>query len=199
MDPKIPWNRLFLFWDAYDKEFEFLLEKWHSDATRLRSKRSHNPLWDSFLDTWGNGKFVDKDVPLGAKSYFAALGYVSVGVMNDCLKVLRSILETDRDNNIVIPPKLKVDEETANQAAEQELKRLFTQEFSKEFDALDKKVDPCVKKAADESTGDEYLLALHRMTEIETGCFKVQKHFLDKGEIINPETGEVIDSKTGEA
>ena len=71
------------------------------------------------------------------------------------------------------------------------LKRLFNEEFSKEFDALDKKVDPCVKKVADESQGDEYLLALHRMTAIEAGCFKVQKHFLDKGEVIDPKTGEV--------
>jgi hypothetical protein len=190
MDPKkILWHRLFLFWEAYDLEFTLLLDKWHRDATRLRGdppRPSFNPLWDSFLDTWGKGGFVDDRVKLDDKSYFAALGAVSVGVKADCLRILQSILKTDSNKNIIFPPELAVDDETANREADNELKRLLKDEFSKEFDALEKKVDPCVKKAADESRGDEYLLALHRMTTIETGCFEVQKHFLETGEVIEP-------------
>ena len=74
----------------------------------------------SFLDTWGKGHFEDNRVTLDDKSYFAALGAVSVGVKADCLEVLRSILKTDSDNNIMIPPELKVDEETANREADKE-------------------------------------------------------------------------------
>jgi hypothetical protein len=190
MDPvNIPWHRLYLFWEAYDLEFTLLLDKWHLDATRLRGsppRPSTNPLWDSFLDTWGKGQFEDDGVKLDDKSYFAALGSVSVGVKARCLKVLQSILKTDGNGNIMFPPEPKVDEETANREADKELQRLFNDEFSKEFAALECKVDPCVKRAADESRGDEYLLALHRMTAIETGCFEVQQHFLKTGEVITP-------------
>ena len=92
-----------MFWESHQKEFTDLLEKWHIDTVRLRRpdpdpkvppRTTGNVLYDLFLDTWGKDKFEDDKVPLDQKSYFAALGDVSIKVRAECLKVLMDILET---------------------------------------------------------------------------------------------------------
>jgi len=190
-DPvKVLWHRLFLFWESYDKEFTNLLENWHNDTAQIRrpdngpARSTGNVLYDSFLDTWGKDKFEDNRVPLGQKSYFAALADVSIGVRAECHKVLKAILETVDGHPDVFkdPPKLKIPEQQANELAQKELSKLFTQ-FSKELAALGTEIDPCVETAT-QRLNDHYLEALLRMMQIETRCFKVQAHFLDTGMVL---------------
>jgi hypothetical protein len=197
----VPWHRLYQFWEAYDKEYTNLLKKWHNDTAQLRRppppprpgepKRdpwpipSGNVLYDSFLDTWGEGNFEDESVGLDEKSYFAALATASVEPRAECLKVLQHILEIDEDGVPLDPPQLKVPVEEANAKAEAARGKLLTR-FSTDFDALKNKVDPNVRNAIGGSD-DRYLKALLRMMDIETECFRVQRDFLKTGTITEPE------------
>ena len=189
-DPeKIAWHKLFLFWESYEKEFTDLLADWHRDTVKRRTpdpdptvppRSTGNVLYDSFLDTWGKGKFEDPNVSLDRKSYFAALADVSIGVRNECLKVLRGILKADENGNIT--PDLKVDVETANRKAQEELDRQF-EIFNNVHQTLKTKIDPCVENAI-QGSNDPYLKALLRMMLIETRCFEVQKNFLETGKVL---------------
>jgi hypothetical protein len=187
-DPvNVTWHRLFLFWESYEKEFINFLMDWHNDTAGKRTpgpgpaRSTGNVLFDSFLDTWGMGDFVDHEVPLEKKSYFAALGVPSIAVRDECLKVLKRILKT-QEGEITNPPE-PIDEGEANDAAQKELETL-SKEFGDVIKTLKTKIDPCVEKAYKESNGDDYLEALLRMMRIETRCFEVQKHFLDTGKVL---------------
>jgi hypothetical protein len=187
-DPvNMPWHRLFLFWEAYNKEFMNLLNKWHDDTAQLRTPgpgpvvSSGNVLYDSFLDTWGKGNFEDPNVPLGEKSYFAAVAVASIEPRAKCLAVLKDILETNDNGDFQQPLKLKVSPQVANDKAQEALNELENR-FSNEFDALNDKVDPKLREAIGASS-DTYLKALRRMMDIETGCFKVQRDFLKTGRV----------------
>lgn len=185
-----PWHRLFLFWEAYNKEFINLLKKWHNDTAQIRRPgpgeepgelvSSGNVLFDSFLDTWGEGNFQDPKVPLDKKSYFAALADASIEPRAKCFEVLQDILETTKDD-FKQPLKLKVSPQEANAKAQEALDRL-EKRFSNEFGALHDKVDPKLKEAIGDSS-DTYLKALLRMMDIETECFKVQRDFLKTGKV----------------
>ena len=64
-------DRLYLFWQAYDEEAK-LLEKRHYDPVQIKraidmSGGSRNPLYVSFLNTWGKDKFQSDRVPLDQK------------------------------------------------------------------------------------------------------------------------------------
>ena len=188
-----PWHRLFLFWEAYNKEFMNLLNKWHDDTAQIRrpgpgpgmgpgpAVSSGNVLYDSFLDTWGEGNFEDPNVPLDKKSYFAALAVASIEPRAKCLKALKDILETNANGDLKQPLKLKVSPQVANDKAQEALDQLETR-FSNEFDALHDKVDPKLREAIGESR-DTYFKALLRMMDIETECFKVQRDFLKTGKV----------------
>ena len=191
-DPeKTYWHRLFLFWEAYNKEFINLLKKWHNDTAQIRMPgprrgpiSTKNVLYDSFLDTWGMGNFEDDRVELGQKSYFAALAAASIEPRAECLEVLREILETGPDGDPKEPPRLRVPPEEANAKAKEALADL-EKRFSNEFDTLHNKVDPKLRELIGGS-GDTYLKALLRMMEIETECFKVQRDFLETGTVPAP-------------
>src|SRR5262245_45690757 len=98
-------DRLYLFWQAYDEEAK-LLEKWHDDPRDIKraidmSGGSRNPLYVSFLDTWGKDKF-ESDGPLAQKSYFAVLGVVSRWLRDECLAVLNEVVDRDRDGTFKV-------------------------------------------------------------------------------------------------
>ena len=186
-DPeKKAWHRFFLFWESYEKEFTNLLMDWHNDTAGIRTpgpgpaRSTGNVLYDSFLDTWGKGNFVDS-TGLDQKSYFAALAVPSISVRDECLEVLKRILKTE--NGQITNPPQPIDEEKANDAAQKELETL-SMEFGEVLEALKDKIDPCVENAFKESNGNDYLEALLRMMRIETRCFEVQKHFLDTGKVL---------------
>jgi hypothetical protein len=184
-----PWHRLFLFWETYNKEFINLLKKWHDDTAQLRTPgpgigpgplvSSGNELYDSFLDTWGEGNFEDPNVSLDDKSYFAAVGVASIEPRAQCLQVLKNILETNPNGDLKQPLKLKVSPQVANNMAQAALDQLGTR-FSNIYDTLKDKVDPNVSAAIGGSS-DTYLKCLQRMMDIETECFKVQRDFLKTG------------------
>jgi hypothetical protein len=183
------WHKLFLFWEAYDDEFTILLTAWHDDAAQRRAgtppRSSGNVLYDSFLDTWGKGNFVDPNVPLDKKSYFAALAVASMEPKAICLGALEGILKTKREDGCFAgfedPLQLTVSPEKANEKAKEALATLV-ERFSNEFNALDQKVDPKLREAIGQSS-DTYLKALIRMMDIETECFKVQRDFLVTGKV----------------
>jgi hypothetical protein len=193
-DPvRTAWHKLFLFWEAYDKEFTKLLMKWHNDAAQVRTpgtstspRTTGNVLYDSFLDTWGKGNFEDGKVDLDKKSYFAALAVASVEPKDECLNALCKILKTKKENGRFVgfekPLQLTVSPEEANTEAKKALDKL-TVRFSRDAHDLDEKIDPKLREAIGQSP-DTYLKALLRMMDIETKCFKVQEHFLNTGEIL---------------
>jgi hypothetical protein len=185
MDPVNSYaDRLYLFWHAYEEEANSLLEKWHNDPKRIKAANdsaggSGNPLYDSFLDTWGNGPFESDSVPLERKSYFAALGFVSRWLRDRCL----GVLATDPKN-----PKLAVVDESGkpmlalNKSDKDARDKVadLTNVFKGELDGLDK-VDTTTEDVA--RGEDRYLRALRRMMLIETDCFKTQKYFLENGRV----------------
>jgi hypothetical protein len=185
MDPVNSYtDRLYLFWHAYEDEANSLLEKWHDDPKRIKAANessggSGNPLYDSFLDTWGNGPFESDSVPLEKKSYFAALGYVSRWLRDRCLEVLA----TDPKN-----PKMAVvdasgkpmlalnksDKDARDKVAD------LAELFKGELGGIDK-VDTAAEDVA--RGEDRYLRALLRMMKIETDCFQTQSYFLEQGRV----------------
>jgi hypothetical protein len=182
------WHKLFLFWEAYDKEFTKLLMKWHNDAAQVRTpgpkeppRTTGNVLYDSFLDTWGKGDFEDGKVDLNKKSYFAALAVASVEPKAECLNALRKILKTN-NGGFEKPLQLKVSPQEANVEAQKALDTLKVR-FHRDANDLDRKIDPKLREAIGNSP-DIYLKALLRMMDIETKCFKVQDHFLQTGQIL---------------
>jgi hypothetical protein len=179
------WIRLALFWHAYAEEFK-LLESWHISTERAQ-RPTGNILYDSFLDTWGKGKWnevEDDSVPFEKRTYFQALGVVSHQLLKHLRNVLNTILVSDGDK-FKLPPELKpgIDPKDADKMAQGEIDKITT--------ALDRcvipgleKADKEVKNVLDNCPKDPYLNALLRMMLIETKCFKIQRHFLEKGEIL---------------
>jgi len=177
-----PWHRLFIFWEAYAKEFTNLLKPWHNSAAQPQ-RNPHNEFYNSFLDTWGKGNFVDASVELKDKSYFAALATASFGPLNQCLATLKKMLKTDSNGNFIEPPTLTINEDEANKMANTVLTALAMQ-YHEEADVL-KKVDGAVKSVIGGSRDPKnpYLQALIRMMDIETNCFRRQAYFLDHGKL----------------
>jgi hypothetical protein len=183
-------DRLFLFWHAYDKEAADLLQAWHLDAARARARGSSgNVLYDSFLDTWGNGEF-ENNLPLEEKSYFSALGVVSKGLRDQCTEVLDQILERQAGGERTpggrykVPLQLLVDRPDADSKAEVAINDIL-RPFDIEHTSLKDKIDPFVADEVEASNHDPYLEALQRMMNIETKCFSTQKQFLETGNVPN--------------
>jgi len=185
-DPrKTALGKLFWFWNAYDEE-ETLLEAWHNDTALVRQP-SGNVLFDSFLDTWGKGKWdqVRKPgrVPWSKMTYFQTLGVVSHRLRERCRKVLDKFL-VRRSRGFQIPPQLKpgVNPADAEREAGTEVKQLLAAFNDPEIPSL-KEIDEKVKKilAGRRARNNLYLNALLKMMLIETDCFRIQKRFLQKG------------------
>ena len=79
-DPNSDAHKLLFFWEAYHREAE-PPRAWHELASKqggpTRPQHYDNILYNSFLDTWGKHKF-ENSLPMGEKSWFSALGNVSV-------------------------------------------------------------------------------------------------------------------------
>jgi hypothetical protein len=185
-DPKkYALGKLFWFWNAYDEE-EKLLESWHISTASVRQPTG-NPLYDSFLDTWGKGKWNDVRkpgrVPWSKRTYFQTLGVVSHRLRERCRKVLDQFLVRTGDK-FKIPPELKpgVNPAVAEREAKIEAKNLLAAFNDPEIPSL-KELDEKVKKilTGRHARNNIYLNALLRMMLIETDCFRIQKRFLQKG------------------
>jgi hypothetical protein len=202
LDPQISFvDRLYLFWQAYDEEAK-LLEKWHDDPVRdLKvmnmggGSRNPNPLYVSFLNTWGEGEF-ESDSPLEQKSYFAVLGVVSRWLKNECLTVLNDVLDRDKDGDFKLDPetgkpqlRAGISQQSAEDKAKKKIMDELLQIFVRERDLLANKIDPVVEKEAGVASpprnDSPYFKALARMMHIETECFTTQRNFLEKGTITN--------------
>lgn len=192
-------DRLYLFWQAYDEEAK-LLEKWHDDPREIKriidmSGGFRNPLYVSFLDTWGKDKF-ESDSPLDRKSYFAALGVVSRWLRDECLAVLNEVLDRDNDGTFKVDlqtgkPQLRagISKNDAEEKAEKKIMEELLKIFVRERHLLANEIDPVVDKEAEPATpppdNSPYLKALARMMHIETECFTSQRNFLEKGTVTN--------------
>jgi len=181
-----------MFWESYDMEFNKLLKDWHDSTAQPRRpgpdgkpRSTGNQLYDSFLDTWGKGNFVDPKVDLSKLSYFAALATASFGPLEECLETLKKMLKTDANGKFTEPPTLKpgVTEDQANDMADRTLESLKKQ-YHEEADVLEK-ADCAVKSVivGSRDPKNPYLQALIRMMDIETNCFKRQAYFLDYGKL----------------
>jgi hypothetical protein len=179
-------DRLFLFWQAYDKEAEDLLRRWHNDAAQRKPGGSGNVLYESFLDTWGVDDF-ENNLPLEQKSYFSALGVVSKGLRDQCTEVLDQVLEREKHGEgtpggrYKIPLQLLADGSDADSKAEDTIRDIL-KSFSLELANLKNKIDPIVADSV-KASKDPYLEALQRMMNIETKCFGIQKEFLESGNV----------------
>jgi hypothetical protein len=180
-------DRLFLFWEAYDKEFTNLLKHWHDDTAQIRRpvgqvRSTGNVLYDSFLDTWGEGEF-ENNLPLEQKTYFSALGVVSKGLRDQCTEVLDQVLQREAEGapggRYKVPLQLLIDRPTAESKAQDTIKDIL-KPFNLEHANLKDKIDPFVADAV-KASNDLYLEALQRMMNIETKCFGIQKEFLESG------------------
>jgi len=183
-DPKkYALGKLFKFWEAYDREAK-LLESWHISTASVQ-KPTGNRLYDSFLDTWGKGRWSDVRkpgrVPWSKRTYFQTLGVVSHRLRERCLKVLDQFLVRQGGE---LKPQLKpgVDPADAEREAKIEVKRLLADFNDPEIPSL-KEIDEKVKKilAGRRARTDIYLHALLRMMLIEMDCFRTQKRWLQKG------------------
>jgi hypothetical protein len=177
-------DRLYLFWSAYEEEALQLLTKWHEDPIKIRANNersggSGNPLYDSFLDTWGNGAFETDRVPLEAKSYFAALGFVSRWLRDQCLEVLATEPEKPKSALVDESGRPMLAANKSNKDASDKVD-VLKKMFKGELVGLGK-VDATTKDVA--QGDDRYLHSLLRMMLIETDCFKTQLHFLEHGEV----------------
>jgi hypothetical protein len=185
VDPKSALGKLFYFWDAYDEE-EKLLIAWHDSTARVR-RPSGNVLFDSFLDTWGKGKWSEVRnpgrVPWSKRTYFQTLGVVSHRLRQECLKVLDKFLVRQR-GQFKNPPQLKpgANPEEAERQAEMVVHDLVATFKNPEIASL-KQIDRKVKQLLNRRGVREniYLNALLRMMLIETDCFLIQSRFLQKG------------------
>ena len=150
-----------------------------------------NPLYVSFLNTWGKDKFESDIVPLEQKSYFAALGVVSRWLRDECLAVLNEVLDRDRDGTFKVDlqtgkPQLRagISKKDAEDKAEKKIMEELLKIFVRERDLLVNKIDPVVEKEAEPATpppdDSPYLKSLARMMHIETECFTSQRNFLEK-------------------
>jgi hypothetical protein len=178
-------NKLFLFWHAYDEEEE-LLREWHESTAH---GSTNNELLDSFLDTWGEGawKDVETPAPWPRRTYFQALGVVSHQLRKNIRdNVLNEVLEPEGDK-FKLPPTLKegVDPKYAESLAQNEIGKILNAFNKCEILSL-AQIDAYVHQTLNNNCPqDVYLNALLRMTCIETGCFEVQKHFLETGHVIS--------------
>jgi hypothetical protein len=185
-------DRLYLFWQAYDKEAR-LLKDWHISTSRVRQPANNVPpistgnvLYDSFLDTWGKGEF-ENNSPLEQKSYFSVLGVVSKELRDRCTEVLDQILqrvpggESTPGGRYVVPLQPIIDRSDAESKAQDTIKAIV-KPFSLEHANLKDKIDPFVADAV-KASNDLYLEALQRMMNIETKCFGIQKDFLESGKV----------------
>lgn len=201
LNPQISFmDRLYLFWQAYDEEAK-LLEKWHRDPLLInenfdKTGGSPNPLYVSFLNTWGKDEFENNLVPLEQKSYFAALGVVSRWLRDECLAVLNEVLDRDDVGAFKVDPKTGkpqlragISEKDAEDKAEKKIMDELLKIFFRERDVLANKIDPVVEKEAEPATpppdDSPYLKTLARMMHIETECFTSQRNFLENGTITN--------------
>jgi hypothetical protein len=185
-DPKkTALGKLFWFWNAYDEE-EMLLESWHDSTVRV-SQPTGNPLYDSFLDTWGKGRWdaVRKPgrVPWSKMTYFQTLGVVSHRLREQCRKVLDKFL-VRKGRGFKIPPQLKpgVNPAQAEREAKDGVGRLLAAFNDPEIPSL-QEIDEKVKKVlrGRRARNNIYLNALLKMMLIETDCFRIQRRFLQKG------------------
>jgi hypothetical protein len=191
LDPvNSPLDRLFVFWEAYDKEYTNLLKHWHDDTAAIRRpvgqvRSTGNVLYDSFLDTWAEGEF-ENNLPLEQKTYFSAIGVVSKGLRDQCTKVLDQVLkrvpggEATPGGRYVVPLQLVIDRSAAESKAQDTIKDIL-KPFSLEHANLKDKIDPFVADAVNAANQDPYLEALQRMMNIETKSFGIQKEFLESG------------------
>ena len=174
-------DRLFLFWHAYDEEAK-LLKDWH-ESTATVSKPTGNVLYDSFLITWGDGPWNTSPSP--KNTYFQALGVVSADLRQ---KIRSSVLDAflvPEGTGFKFPPTLKDPSQRgeAEKRAKDEIASLSRAFDDPEIPGLEK-VDKRAEEVRDKSRKDSYLSALVRMMNIETGCFKIQRHFLEEGEVL---------------
>lgn len=182
VDPKkSDLDKLFLFWHAYEEEAK-LLQEWHED-TATAPKPTGNVLFDSFLITWGNGSWHTNPSP--KNTYFQALGVVSADLRR---KIRDSVLDAflvPEGTGFKLPPTLKDPKQRgeAERLAKAEIEALVDAFNDPEIPGLEK-VDGVAEKVRDNSKKDIYLSALVRMMYIETGCFKIQRHFLETGEVL---------------
>ena len=178
MNPKTSHrDRLYVFWEAYDREAALLL-RWHEDANE-RIARAPSDLYKSFLHTWGGGSFEPADLPLNQKGWFAALHVASVLVINKCLEVLKSENgQAMRDHR---GEPLFATDKTEQHAKDMidELKEIYKIEKTKllELDQMTERL------ARVENDPDSYLHVLNRLCKIETNCFETQHYFLENGEL----------------
>jgi hypothetical protein len=174
-------DRLYLFWQAYSSEASQHLNQWHrtpvvdEEARELNGDDS-NPLYDSFLNTWANGKFEDdnidfNNVPWDQKTYFAALDVPSLWLRLQCEKVLK--VDQTGKPQLVNP--------NDPDAAKRKIDELI-EAFGKELASL-KKIDLAVANELNGNPKDIYLQALNRMMQIETECFEKQLAFLQTGQV----------------
>jgi hypothetical protein len=173
--------KLFLFWHAYDEEAK-LLQEWHED-TATAPKPTGNVLFDSFLVTWGDRPWNTNPSP--KNTYFQALGVVSAHLRQ---KIRDSVLDeflVPEGTGFKLPPTLKDPKkrDQAERRAKDEIAILLDAFNDPEIPGLEK-VDKEAEKVRDTSKKNFYLSALVRMMNIETGCFKIQKRFLEKGEVL---------------
>jgi hypothetical protein len=184
-------DRLYQFWQAYEKEAK-LLRNWHDDAFNIlaEAQGSPNALYKSFLDTWGGGDFENDAVPLDRKSYFAALAVVSRWLRDECLSVLKDVLDAEKDGSFKVDlqtgkPRLRagVSPEDADDKAKKKIYNDLLKYFDRE-DASLKTIDSDVKGEVSKlDPPDRYLEALLRMMRIETNCFRIQIGFLKDGQV----------------
>ena len=180
-------DRLFLFWQAYDREANDLLRRWHNDAAQRKPGGSGNVLYESFLDTWGNDDFQN-NLPLEQKSYFSVLGVVSKELRDQCTVVLDQVLEREKfgegtpGGRYKIPLQLLLDRSDADTKAGNTIGDIL-KAFNLEHTNLKNKIDPFVADAVKAANQDLYLEALQRMMNIETKCFGIQKEFLESGNV----------------
>jgi hypothetical protein len=101
--------------------------------------------------------------------------------------VLNRVLVPEGDK-FKLPPELKpgVERKDADRQAQTEIDALVAGFKECEIRSL-KNLDKEAKEESDrkDCRDDVYLKALLRMMLIETRCFEIQKHFLEKGEILS--------------
>ena len=125
LDPaSSPLYRLFLFWHSYVEE-EKLLQDWHEFTAKV-PQPTNNILFDSFLDSWGKGRWeeVRNDVPFEKRSYFQALGVVS----NQLIKQLRANVLDDflvPGGDTLRPDLSEVDRKDGDRRAQVEIEKIL--------------------------------------------------------------------------
>ena len=183
-------DRLFMFWQCYVEE-ERLLADWHDSTANYPGKPTSNPLFNSFLDSWGEGTWEDlkdENVPFEKRSYFQALGVVSRRLIEEIqAKVLKDFVVPDGKTWRLRRDLSEVDRTNGEKLAKDEITTLLAAFDTCRIPSLknvDKKVEDerDTEKCREDST--VYLDALVRMMNIEIDCFITQAHFLKEGKVL---------------